>query len=859
VQTKKMVQRKTQKGLLTNKLSKTKTPFQVGEILNVKIHALGSKNLGLSELKNGYTIVVPNVSLSDEVRVCIEAIFPEKPKYATAKLLEILKKDKEKKETVVRSGEVFDVTIDKDGPKDSGMVQFKENFSIIVPKTKKGDQVKIQITRVKEDYAFAKALTTKQSSVQLEQTEKNLALGLKKGSKYHLVLPKKAKVYKDYSIVKFQGSVVFIKMALGAQLGDTVRIEIMKASSNYAVAKIFKVSPLSKNEKFTQTKNAVQKMIKTGMHFGEKAIRCNANMRKYIWFRKKGLNGGPSLPLLKKDGYYINVLKTRRCLTKALKQLAKYAAKGQTFLFVGTKKSASALIARTAMFTKTSFFVNTRWLGGMLTNWKTILKSISQIQPILKEKQKILQVIIEKRQKIQQRFLTKITLLRKRRQKLMLKGSQLITKIQQNRNFFIEKSQTLLQKKNEILQRNQFFVQKYIELRMKKKEIFQKSQQLLKQGRFLVYQKQSLVKQFQNNATKIQEFKQLFLIGQELYKLKQSAKKDGKNVLAISYSKFQELFPNSQSLESNTWAVPMPPKDLLDRMVQSLKRNKLALNVSSVHNHAKNENGELNTIVFSKFLNKFLSFLPFIQISISNFIERANHLQTLLKVTQQHLLAVQAKLQEFKLIWGKIQNQLQKIQVKLVSQQATFKVLRTKLKLLAAEQRLLRFFPSLRSLTTSKEKMAQTVQTLMKNFVDPKMVVPMEQIYDEKFQFTSKKIAAVRKQKWQRLEKYFGGITKMAKMSKKQISKNVAIIIGQQEEMNAVRECQKLGIQMFTVVDTNCNPKLSNHIIPANDDSRNSVKFLLEEMLTHIRLAQKLRQKVGKRRQSRLKLSAATK
>jgi small subunit ribosomal protein S2 len=842
--------------------SKNPAPFQIGSILTVKIHALGSDNLGLSELKNGYTIVVPNVSLSDEVRVSIEAIFSDKPKYAIAKVLETIQKA-QPKELNVRAGEIMDVTITKDGPKGSGIVQLSNNFSIIIPKTKVGDQIKIQVTRVKEDYAFAKVLTTssfvnKSQSIQSKQQESTFDtnvtnFSLKKGNKYHLVLPKKAKFYKDYLIVKFNGSIVFIKMALGAQLGNTVRIETMKVGPKYAVAKILKVSPLNKFEKLTQTKNCVQKMIQTGMHFGEKAIRCNANMRKYIWFKKKGLNQKQVLPLLKKDSYYINVLKTRRCLTKALKQLAKYAAKGKTFLFVGTQKSASALIARTAMFTKTSFFVNTRWLGGMLTNWKTILKSIAQIQPILKEKQKIIQTILEKRQKIQQKFYKKVNLLRKRSQKFMLKGNQLIQKIQQNRNHFIEKSQKLLQKRNQIVQKNQFLVQKYIELKMKKKEGIQKSHQLLQQGRALTYQKQSLIEKYKNTQTKIQEFKQLFIIGQELLKIQQSAKKEGQEVLAISYGKVYPFLNEMSEPNQNVWAVPMPPADILNSMIQCMKIKSLNIETST-SNRSKAEE-KVNTIVFSQFLKKFTAFLPFIQISIENYIQRAQNLQALLKATQQNIVTVNEKLEEYNLFSTKIEKQLQLIQTKLLSQQKTLKTLRKKIKVLAAEQRLLKFFPSLRYLTTPKEKMAQTVQTLMKKFVDPKLTVPMEQIYDDKFQFTSKKIAAVRKQKWQRLEKYFGGIAKMAKMNKKQISNNIAVIIGQQEEMNAVRECQKLGIQMFTVVDTNCNPRLSNHIIPANDDSRNSVKFILEEVLTHIRLAQKLRQKIGKRKTLRFKPS----
>ena len=94
---------------------------------------------------------------------------------------------------------------------------------------------------------------------------------------------------------------------------------------------------------------------------------------------------------------FSNLLKKRRCLNKALSQLSKYAVKGRTFLFIGTKKPAAGLISRAAIFSKTSFFVNTRWLGGMLTNWKTILKSISKIRPILKEKQKIIEFLNKKK------------------------------------------------------------------------------------------------------------------------------------------------------------------------------------------------------------------------------------------------------------------------------------------------------------------------------------------------------------------------------------------------------------------------------------------------------------------------------
>ena len=87
----------------------------------------------------------------------------------------------------------------------------------------------------------------------------------------------------------------------------------------------------------------------------------------------------------------------------------------------------------------------------------------------------------------------------------------------------------------------------------------------------------------------------------------------------------------------------------------------------------------------------------------------------------------------------------------------------------------------------------------------------------------------------------------MTKMTKSQISKNVAIVVGQKEEMNAVRECQKLGIKMFNIVDTNCNPSFATHIVPANDDSRSSIKYILNKFLIRIRLSQKLRKKIAQK------------
>ena len=86
-----------------------------------------------------------------------------------------------------------------------------------------------------------------------------------------------------------------------------------------------------------------------------------------------------------------------------------------------------------------------------------------------------------------------------------------------------------------------------------------------------------------------------------------------------------------------------------------------------------------------------------------------------------------------------------------------------------------------------------------------------------------KKEVALLMKKREKLEKFFGGIKSMKKPP------DIVILIGQQREMNAVLECNKLGIRTITLLDTNCNPALADLFIPANDDSIRSVELILDE------------------------------
>lgn len=101
------------------------------------------------------------------------------------------------------------------------------------------------------------------------------------------------------------------------------------------------------------------------------------------------------------------------------------------------------------------------------------------------------------------------------------------------------------------------------------------------------------------------------------------------------------------------------------------------------------------------------------------------------------------------------------------------------------------------------------------------------------FSQKSKKENARFERRKKRFLKYFGGVQTMSELP------DIVIIIGQQEEMNAVRECQKLKIPSLTILDTNCDPDLTDRFIPANDDSRTSVYFILSKLANAIKEGQK--------------------
>lgn len=110
----------------------------------------------------------------------------------------------------------------------------------------------------------------------------------------------------------------------------------------------------------------LEEMIKSGMHFGHFTREWNPRMAPYIYGERNGR-------------HILDLVQSNYLLAKVLGFLEDSASKGKTFLFVGTKKQAAPLIAKTSLACN-SYYVNQRWLGGMLTNWRTIQKSLRKLQ-----------------------------------------------------------------------------------------------------------------------------------------------------------------------------------------------------------------------------------------------------------------------------------------------------------------------------------------------------------------------------------------------------------------------------------------------------------------------------------------------
>jgi small subunit ribosomal protein S2 len=109
-------------------------------------------------------------------------------------------------------------------------------------------------------------------------------------------------------------------------------------------------------------------LLEAGVHFGHQTKRWNPKMKEYIFGERNGI-------------YIIDLQKTLKMFKEASKFVQELAADGKIVLFVGTKRQAQDAIAEEA--TKCGgFYINQRWLGGLLTNWVTVQKSVKRLKEL---------------------------------------------------------------------------------------------------------------------------------------------------------------------------------------------------------------------------------------------------------------------------------------------------------------------------------------------------------------------------------------------------------------------------------------------------------------------------------------------
>ena len=136
-------------------------------------------------------------------------------------------------------------------------------------------------------------------------------------------------------------------------------------------------------------------LLEAGVHFGHKAYRWNPKMFPYIYTERNNI-------------HILDLVQSAQLLKEANSFLQLAAEQNKTFLFIGTKRQASTLIAQEAKRCN-SYYVNHRWLGGMLTNWVTLKSRINHLKKLEKqEAEEIFNLLPKKEASLRRKELEKL-------------------------------------------------------------------------------------------------------------------------------------------------------------------------------------------------------------------------------------------------------------------------------------------------------------------------------------------------------------------------------------------------------------------------------------------------------------------
>ncbi len=140
---------------------------------------------------------------------------------------------------------------------------------------------------------------------------------------------------------------------------------------------------------------SLSQLLEAGVHFGHKAYRWNPKMFPYIYSEVNNI-------------HILDLVQSATLLKKANNYLKSEASQEKKFLFVGTKRQASTLVAQEAKRCD-SFYVNHRWLGGMLTNWSTIKERIERLKNLeQQEAENTFSLLTKKEAALRQKELQKL-------------------------------------------------------------------------------------------------------------------------------------------------------------------------------------------------------------------------------------------------------------------------------------------------------------------------------------------------------------------------------------------------------------------------------------------------------------------
>ena len=140
---------------------------------------------------------------------------------------------------------------------------------------------------------------------------------------------------------------------------------------------------------------SLSQLLEAGVHFGHKAHRWNPKMFPYIYSEVNNI-------------HILDLIQSATLLKKAMRYLEVAASKNQKVLFVGTKRQATTLIAQEAKRCN-SYYVNHRWLGGMLTNWSTMKERIAKLKDLeLQESEGTFDLLTKKEGALRRKKLVKL-------------------------------------------------------------------------------------------------------------------------------------------------------------------------------------------------------------------------------------------------------------------------------------------------------------------------------------------------------------------------------------------------------------------------------------------------------------------